>query len=32
MGLNYLKHGHQEERWPEYAQALLISNEMMYVD
>jgi len=32
MGLDYLKAGDQKERWPEYAQALLIANEMTYVD
>jgi len=32
MRLTYLKAGDQGERWSEYAQALLISNEMMYVD
>jgi hypothetical protein len=32
MGLDYVKTGEQSERWPEYAHALLISNEMMYVD
>jgi hypothetical protein len=30
MGLDFLKG--QSERWPEYAQALMISNEMLYVD
>jgi hypothetical protein len=32
MGLAYLRRDNATERWPEYAQALLIANEMMYVD
>jgi hypothetical protein len=32
LGLSFLKRDARDSRWEEYAQALLISNEMLYVD
>ncbi|MCI0746010.1 MAG: DUF1549 and DUF1553 domain-containing protein [Verrucomicrobia subdivision 3 bacterium] len=32
LGIGFLRRGSGAERWPEYAQALLMSNEMFYVD
>jgi cytochrome c553 len=32
IGLAYLREGHADERWLQYGQALLASNEMLYVD